>query len=578
MKRNLKKFVEAGYKKKSEAKKIDNYVLDEDLSTKRDKVYYDPNTGKAVHTIAGTDTLKDWSNNVLIPLGLHQYSNRHKNAEKIQKKANEKYGKSNVDLVTHSQSGHIAENLANKNLVGGENTTLNPAIIGSHNKNIKVVKSILDPVSLLTNTNKNDVKVIPKTFNPIAEHSTDILDKTKKNIFGFGLDHGQNIQSVLFKRPEWTLSKAKAWLKKHKFKTDVDEKPNHYRFRQFEPYLFKKYITKPLITKTLNGDKNENIEFIIGIKGKSDNKLMREKQHYSDSEASSSEEEEEHELKGGALHEQDIIDRMAKLSHDIHVHHHKHGIKPSIVKGFKILGEGIMKSAVMKPEIKGGKINRSKKFNNWFKDIGNKFKPLNKNLSPIKHQMTQSAVDQIAYQSMTPEQQAQAGVDMFGQVVGAVKGKSKSSTEAPVETYNTMYEPVIAQPVTETAYGGYYNNTPFDFNSQPDSYARSYKQPAQMGGYGFNQELNKRQDKVSDTEKMNALMKADRKVNGRGATGKMLKETAANATANLINAGSSRAVNEMETRNTTGKGLKKGSPEMKERMAKMRAMRKCNKA
>lgn len=683
MKRNLKNFVEAGYKKKASAKKIDNYVLDEDLSTKRDKVYYDPNTGKAVHTIAGTDSLKDWANNVLIPLELHQYSNRHKNAEKIHKKANEKYGKSNVDLITHSQSGHIAENLANKNLVGGENTTLNPAIIGSHNKSVKVVKSILDPVSALTETTKNDIKIIPKTLNPIDEHSTNILDKAKKNIFGFGLDHGQNIQSILFKRPEWTLTKAKAWLKKHKYKTDVDEKPNHYRFRQFEPYLFKKYITKPLITKTLNGDKNENIEFIIGIKGNSDNKEMRGKQHDIDSEnhteASSSEEEEEHEMKGCALHEQDIIDRMAKLSHDIHVHHQKHGVRPSIIKGFKILGLGIMHSAVVKPKMSGkgicgGKINRSKKFNSWFKDIGDKFKPLNKNLSPIKHQMTQSAVDNIAYSTMTPEQQMQSGIDMFGDVVDTVTGKddpqvAQAQYIPKEETYNTMYKPVIAQPVTETAYGGYYNSNPYDFNSQPDSYARSYKQPTQISGYGIkgkslfhdenkkeadfsrqgavnsanfasshqkgfkgfgvtmfkhggndgmnkretaqqqdnkkftnaeamktsnkaldiynkggfkgfgvNQDLIKRQDKVSDTEKMYALMKADRKVNGRGATGKMLKDVAANATANLINAGSSRAVNEMETRNTTGKGLKKGSPEMKEKMAKIRAMRKCNKA
>ena len=40
--------------------------------------------------------MKDWTNNALIPLGLHQESNRYKNSEKIQKKANEKYGKSNV--------------------------------------------------------------------------------------------------------------------------------------------------------------------------------------------------------------------------------------------------------------------------------------------------------------------------------------------------------------------------------------------------------------------------------------------------------------------------------------------------
>ena len=50
-----------------------------------------------------------------------------------------------------------------------------------------------------------------------------------------------------------------------------------------------------------------------------------------------------------------------------------------------------------------------------------------------------------------------------------------------------MYEPIIAQPVTETAYGGYYNKNPYDFNSSPDSYARSY-QPSQMSGFGVNQD------------------------------------------------------------------------------------------
>jgi hypothetical protein len=583
------------------------------LSTKRNKVYYDPNTGKAVHTIAGTDSMKDWSNNALIPLGLHQYSNRSRNSTKIQKKANEKYGKSNVDLVSHSQSGHIAENLANKGLVGGKNTTLNPAIIGSHNKDIKVVKSIFDPVSALTKTTKKDVHIIPKTFNPITEHSTNVLNKKVKNIFGFGLDHGQNIQSILFKRPEWTLAKAKAWLKKYKYKTDVDEKPNHYRFRQFEPKLFKKYITKPL-----NGDKNENIEFIIGIKDNSDNKIMRRKQHDTDSEdhseCSSSEEEEEKELKGGALHEQDIIDRMAKLSHDIHVHHGKHGIKKSIVKGFKILGQGIMHTSIMKPDIKGGKINRSKKFNSWFKDIGNKFKPLNKNLAPIKHQMTQSAVDNIAYATMTPEQKMQSGVDMFGDVMGNFTGKSKSKAQPQYgypqymydgpESYNSMYEPVIAQPVTESAYGGYYHDKlPFDFNSQPDSYARS-SQPTQMGGFGLsffdrkggndgkthkeamrekdnekftNREAQKSGQQTADIYNRGGFNTDKMKKDIGFGVGKELKRASAKATIGLINSGSSRAMHEMDTRGKKGGGFKKGSQEAKEWGRKMKEAREAKK-
>jgi hypothetical protein len=177
----LAQFVDAGYKTKSEAQNVDGYVLDKELSTKRDKVYYDPNTGKAVHTIAGTDKAKDWSNNLLIPLGLHQYSNRYKNAEKIQKKANEKYGKDNLSLVSHSQSGNIAQNLAKKKLVGDENITLNPAIIGSHNKKLKVVKSSGDVVSALTFTNKKDKVKNTGSWNPLYNHSTKILtDKKKK--------------------------------------------------------------------------------------------------------------------------------------------------------------------------------------------------------------------------------------------------------------------------------------------------------------------------------------------------------------------------------------------------------------
>ena len=493
-KSQLKDFVDAGYKKKSDAQNINGYILDKELSTKRDKIYYDPNTGKAVHTIAGTDSAIDWTNNALIPLGLHEYTNRYKNSERIQKDANNKYGKSNVDLVSHSQSGNIAENLANKNLVGGLNTTLNPAIIGSHNKDMTVYKSIIDPVSMLTNTNRNDYHIIPKTLNPISEHSTNILEKTK-NIFGFGINTKYKIKHI---------------------------------------------------------KKND-------IKRNNDNKLMKYRSE-DESEASSSEEEEEHELKGGALHEQDIIDRIAKLSHDIHVHHKLHGLKPSIVKGFKILGHGIVHSAVIEPEkpkMSGGKVNRNKKFNTWFKDVGQKFLPLNKNLSPIKHQATQSAVDNIAYETMTPEQQMQSGVDMFGDLASNFTGNNKSASTAeptaPTDTYHEMYQPVIAQPSTTSAYHGYYDSTPsynsYDFNSQPSSYSRGYQPTSFSSGYGLR---------------------------GRGATGTMLKNTAANATANLINAGSDRAANEMTTQGTgLRKGrFKKGSQEARDHMARIRAMKK----
>jgi hypothetical protein len=421
-KKDLKDFVEAGYKTKSDAKNIGNYVLDEELSTKRNKVYYDPNTKKAVHTIAGTDTMTDWSNNALIPLGLHEYSNRHKNSEKIQNKANDKYGKSNVDLVTHSQSGHIAENLANKNLVGGLNTTLNPAIIGNHNKDVTVYKSIFDPVSLLTNTNKNDYNIIPKTINPITEHSTNILDKTRKNIFGFGLK---------------ALKKGEV------------------------------------------------------------NKIMK---YRSEDESDSSSSDEE--MEGMGLDEHKILKKMASLHKDIAKLHQKHGVKKSVIKGFKALGMGIINGA-----------------------------------GPM--------MDARERQDNTSDQDWINGGVKASKILGR-------GMRMPPDTGPT--------------------------NFVHDERASTQRPIMKLAGTGANARYRESQKGTTRQDWINGAIDANKTVNGRGATGKMLKNAAAGATAGLITSGSNRAMYEMDTQGKKGAGLRKGSPEIKERMAKMRAMRKCNKA
>ena len=177
--KQLKEFVEGSYKKKKDTQQIGSYKLDTDLSTRRNKLYYDKDTRKAIHAIAGTDRFTDWFNNLAIPYSLHHHTKRYKRAEDFHRDANTKYGKKNVGLITHSQSGNIAENLTRRHKVGGEdNITLNPAIIGFHDKGLKVVKSMLDPVSLLTITNKRDEVLKPSTYNPITEHSAKILEGT----------------------------------------------------------------------------------------------------------------------------------------------------------------------------------------------------------------------------------------------------------------------------------------------------------------------------------------------------------------------------------------------------------------
>lgn len=43
---------------------------------------------------------------------------------------------------------------------------------------------------------------------------------------------GMRLQSIIFKKDQYTLAEAKAWLKHNDFKDSVDDKKNTYRFRQ----------------------------------------------------------------------------------------------------------------------------------------------------------------------------------------------------------------------------------------------------------------------------------------------------------------------------------------------------------
>jgi hypothetical protein len=78
------------------------------------------------------------------------------------------------------------------------------------------------------------------------------------------------VQSIIFKKDNFTLPQAREWLAKNGYKTEVDEKENTYRFRQEDPEEvkrsgFKHYITKPL--------GNSGIELVIGYKKLTGGKL-----------------------------------------------------------------------------------------------------------------------------------------------------------------------------------------------------------------------------------------------------------------------------------------------------------------
>lgn len=127
-----------------------------------------------------------------------------------------------------------------------------------------------------------------------------------------------------------------------------------------------------------------------------------------------------------------------------------------------------------RPSSEGGKINRLKKFNKWFKSIGQKTKTLNHNLKPIKEAATNRAADYITYYD-NPQAQAQAGIDMFQKEAGQTgrlftKGKKHGHSfgsvpyyPAPAGLSGTFISPPSAPPMPPQ---------PIDVNEdgQPDGY------------------------------------------------------------------------------------------------------------
>lgn len=111
---------------------------------------------------------------------------------------------------------------------------------------------------------------ISKPVGTIATKITDLANIFRNLIQGKGLILDEKIpitkskksmitQSVIFERSIWTISKAREWLKSHKYiQMEVDKKPHFYRFRQLNPEEFKKESFR---TKKLD---NSGIELVIG--------------------------------------------------------------------------------------------------------------------------------------------------------------------------------------------------------------------------------------------------------------------------------------------------------------------------
>ena len=180
---------------------------------------------------------------------------------------------------------------------------------------------------------KQDSKSLFKNdsfLRKFANTVTDIGGKANEIMFGSGVG-GSVVQSIIFNKDSWTVKKAINWLKKHNFEgLEVDEKLDTLRFRQVEPSKKCRYATKSI---------GKDIEFVIMYTNKekpTNNKYNKMPREY-DSDTSSDEE-----FSGsGIRQEKALLKRMAKLTGDVEEHHSVHGGKINIAKAFKKLGKTI---------------------------------------------------------------------------------------------------------------------------------------------------------------------------------------------------------------------------------------------
>lgn len=182
---NLKGLLDASYDPKQ--KQVGDFVLDKELSSGTSKVYRNEKTGQVVVAHRGTAGISDWGNNAIYAIGgkqAYKLTSRYREAEKVQRRAEKKYGASNVSTIGHSQGGLQSE------LLGGrskEIITLNKATLpfeSNTNKNQYDVRSNRDVVSGLNpfaKKSKKDVNIKAQSYNPLTEHSGDILDRLDKN-------------------------------------------------------------------------------------------------------------------------------------------------------------------------------------------------------------------------------------------------------------------------------------------------------------------------------------------------------------------------------------------------------------
>lgn len=183
---NINLFIKNSYNTKNPVDDINGFIKDKGLSTDEIQTYFNKLNGQVVVVFRGTEgTITDWSNNAQYVIGNYENTDRFKRAKTLFNKIIKKYNEKNLTLVGHSQGGILARKLG-KNVK--EVINVNPASLSEKlMPNEYNIKSKIDVVSMFLKTNDKTTTLKNTSYNPVAEHSSEILEKVPNQIIGAGV-------------------------------------------------------------------------------------------------------------------------------------------------------------------------------------------------------------------------------------------------------------------------------------------------------------------------------------------------------------------------------------------------------
>jgi len=196
--KELKAFLEASYMQPA-PEEVMGYKLDSELSNLYGKVYVNEALKKIILAFRGTGMENlgtDWLNNYIFLQNstLYKLTPRYQTALKMYDKAMKKYKNYKFELLGHSQSAVIVNNLCSDKVQIC--ISLNPAYKNASLKNNEfIIRSSGDVVSQMAAPKKymnsilyptwtaNHMRTIENTTgNPLKEHAIDILDRLDPNM------------------------------------------------------------------------------------------------------------------------------------------------------------------------------------------------------------------------------------------------------------------------------------------------------------------------------------------------------------------------------------------------------------